>query len=153
MLDKEGNVVGKTAVTAAEAKLPERALGEMLAARAAQFGGVALRIGGAALEVAGSAPVLGAQLALHSTEVAAGTLPGMDQRQQVVGQLMLNDPKFAQQGAELQYMANHGQGGTAEFQALQQQVNARIEQAMQDPASIPKAAPPSEGDMAVAPGV
>ena len=67
---------------------------------------------------------------------------------------MLNDPAFAQQGTQLQQMADKGQGGSAQFNALQQQVNARIDQAITNPASIPKATPPSGDDAPpVVPGV
>jgi conjugal transfer mating pair stabilization protein TraG len=153
VLDKGGNVVGRTSVTAAEAAMPERALGEILASRAAQFGGAALRIGGAVLDMA-AVPLMAGQLATYSPEVGAATLPQMDQRQDTVKQLMLNDPKFAQQGTQLKQMADSGKGATPQFQALQQQVNARIDQAMANPASIPKAAPPSNDDgPPVVPGV
>lgn len=154
VLDKSGNVVGRTAVTSAEAQLPERALAEVLAARAAQFGGVALRVGGSVLGLAASAPAIGVQLFLHSESVGAGTTPAAQQRQEAVKQLMLNDPTFAQQGARLQKMAEAGQVNTPEFAALQQQVDARIAQAIADPASIPKATPPSADDAPpVVPGV
>jgi hypothetical protein len=138
ILDSTGRVVGKTAITEAESKMPAQALGEMLAARAAMAGGVAMRMGGQLVDFATAGPaVVGSELLLHTSSLGAGTLPQSQAESDARKALMLNDPGFRQQAMDYTRMVGEGKGSTPQAQQMYEQIQGRIQQGVQDPSSIP----------------